>query len=139
MRSGRTQTLAAPLVIPAKAGIQLFMKQPCVYIIASGWDGTLYVGVTSDLVKRVWEHKNDLVEGFTKKYQVHDLVWFELHETMQSAILREKAIKEWKRAWKIELIEESNKSWRDYKSRQGLIDLGTRVMRAAGVQRAIIR
>ena len=89
------------------------MKQPCVYILASGWDGTLYVGVTSDLVKRVWEHKNDFIEGFTKTYRVHDLVWFELHETMESAILREKAIKEWKRARKIELIEESNPSWRD--------------------------
>jgi putative endonuclease len=89
------------------------MKQPCVYILASGWDGTLYVGVTSDLIKRVWEHKNDMIEGFTKKYRVHDLVWFEQHETMESAILREKAIKEWKRAWKVELIEVSNSSWRD--------------------------
>jgi putative endonuclease len=89
------------------------MKQPCVYILASGWDGTLYVGVTSDLIKRVWEHKNDLIEGFTKTYRVHNLVWFEQHETMESAILREKAIKEWKRAWKIELIEESNRGWRD--------------------------
>jgi putative endonuclease len=89
------------------------MKQPCVYILASGWDGTLYVGVTSDLIKRVWEHKNDLIEGFTKTYRVHNLVWFEQHETMESAILREKAIKEWNRAWKIELIEESNQSWQD--------------------------
>jgi putative endonuclease len=89
------------------------MKQPCVYILASGWDGTLYVGVTSDLVKRVWEHKNDMIEGFTKKYRVHNLVWFEQHETMESAILREKAIKEWKRAWKVELIEASNRRWRD--------------------------
>jgi putative endonuclease len=89
------------------------MKQPCVYILASGWDGTLYVGVTSDLIKRVWEHKNDLIEGFTKTYRVHNLVWFEQHETMESAILREKAIKEWNRAWKIELIEESNPKWQD--------------------------
>jgi putative endonuclease len=89
------------------------MKQPCVYILASGWDGTLYVGVTSDLIKRVWEHKNDLIEGFTKQYRVHNLVWFELHETMESAILREKAIKEWNRASKIELIEESNPKWQD--------------------------
>jgi putative endonuclease len=89
------------------------MKQPCVYIMASGWDGTLYVGVTSDLIKRVWEHKNDLIEGFTKTYRVHSLVWFEQHETMESAIQREKALKEWKRAWKIELIEESNPKWRD--------------------------
>jgi len=89
------------------------MKQPCVYILASGWDGTLYVGVTSDLIKRVWEHKNDLIDGFTKQYRVHNLVWFEQHETMESAILREKAIKEGNRAWKIELIEESNPKWQD--------------------------
>ncbi|MCC6596048.1 MAG: GIY-YIG nuclease family protein [Rhodanobacteraceae bacterium] len=89
------------------------MKQPCVYMLASGRNGTLYVGVTSDLVKRVWEHKTDAVEGFTKKYRVHDLVWFEQHETMESAILREKAIKEWRRAWKIEAIEAENHRWRD--------------------------
>jgi len=65
------------------------------------------------LIKRVWEHKNDLIEGFTKTYRVHNLVWFEQHETMESAILREKAIKEWNRAWKIELIEESNPKWQD--------------------------
>jgi putative endonuclease len=85
------------LVIPAKAGIQLSMKNPCVYILASGWDGTLYVGVTSALVKRVWEHKNDVVEGFTRQHGVHNLVWFEQHMTIDAAILREKAIKEWKR------------------------------------------
>jgi putative endonuclease len=89
------------------------MKQPCVYILASGWDGTLYVGVTSDLVKRVWEHKNELIDGFTKNYRVHDLVWYEQHETTESAIIREKEIKEWKRAWKVELIEESNPKWQD--------------------------
>ena len=89
------------------------MKQPCVYILASGWDGTLYVGVTSDLLKRVWEHKNDMIEGFTKTYRVHNLVWFEQHESMESAILREKAVKEWKRAWKVELIKELNPKWQD--------------------------
>ena len=89
------------------------MKQPCVYILASGWDGTLYVGVTSDLLKRVWEHKNDMIEGFTKTYRVHNLVWFEQHESMESAILREKAVKEWKRAWKVELIEKLNPKWQD--------------------------
>lgn len=89
------------------------MRQPCVYILASGWNGTLYVGVTSDLVKRIWEHKSDLVPSFTNKYRVHDLVWFEQHQSMESAILREKAIKEWKRAWKIELIETANPEWRD--------------------------
>jgi putative endonuclease len=89
------------------------MKQPCVYMLASGWNGTLYVGVTSDLIKRVWEHKSDAVEGFTRRYRVHDLVWYEQHGTMESAILREKAIKEWKRAWKIRLVEASNALWRD--------------------------
>ena len=89
------------------------MKQPCVYIIASRRNSTLYVRVTSDLIKRVSEHKNDLIEGFTKRYGVHMLVWFETHETMLSAIAREKAIKEWKRRWKLELIESSNPGWRD--------------------------
>ena len=87
-------------------------RHPCVYILASHERGTLYAGVTSDLIKRIWEHKNDVVEGFTKKYRVH-LVWLEQHDTMESAILREKAIKEWKRTWKIRLIEESNPRWRD--------------------------
>ena len=75
--------------------------------------GTLYIGITSDLVKRVWQHKEDLVEGFTRRYCVHSLVWFELHETMLSAIQREKALKSWKRGWKLELIEEANVHWRD--------------------------
>jgi putative endonuclease len=88
-------------------------KQPAVYILASARNGTLYIGVTSDLVKRIWEHKNDLVEGFTKQYKVHNLVWFELLENMSSAIEREKNIKEWKRAWKLSLIEKSNPDWRD--------------------------
>ena len=88
-------------------------NQPAVYILASGRNGTLYIGVTSDLVKRIWEHKNNVVEGFTKRYSVHDLVWYELHQTMESAIHREKRLKEWKRAWKLELIEGSNPDWRD--------------------------
>ncbi|MDP1683411.1 MAG: GIY-YIG nuclease family protein [Burkholderiales bacterium] len=88
-------------------------KQPCVYILASRRNGTLYVGVTSDLVKRVWQHKDNVVEGFTKRYGVHMLVWFELHENMLDAIAREKTIKEWKRKWKLELIETSNPDWRD--------------------------
>jgi putative endonuclease len=85
--------------------------QPCVYILASGRNGTLYIGVTSNLTKRVWEHKSDLVEGFTKKYGAHTLVWFEQHESMESAITREKALKEWKRDWKLKLIEDSNPQW----------------------------
>ncbi len=88
-------------------------KQPCVYILASRRNGTLYVGVTSDLIKRVWEHQNDLAEGYTKRYSVHDLVWYEIHESMESAISREKAIKEWKRNWKIQLIEKENPNWLD--------------------------
>lgn len=88
-------------------------RRPCVYILASSERGTLYIGVTSDLVKRVWEHKNGATEGFTKKYRVHDLVWFEQHETMESAIPREKTLKGWQRAWKIRLIEESNSQWQD--------------------------
>ena len=89
------------------------MKQPCVYLLASKKHGTLYVGVTSDLMKRIWEHKHDLVDGFTKQYAVHDLVWFEMHEDMHAAITREKNIKAWKRAWKIELIEKTNPEWID--------------------------
>ena len=89
------------------------MKQPCVYILASCRNGTLYVGVTSDLVQRIWQHKHNAVEGFTKRYNIHMLVWFEQHQEMQSAIAREKAIKEWKRSWKIELIEKTNPEWMD--------------------------
>ena len=88
-------------------------KQPAVYILASKRNGTLYTGVTSDLVKRIWEHKNDMVEGFTKRYSVHTLVWYELHESMESAILKEKRIKEWERIWKLQLIESDNPNWQD--------------------------
>ncbi len=89
------------------------MRLPCVYILASRRNGTLYVGVTADLGQRVWQHKSDLTEGFTKRYGVHTLVWYEAHESMESAIRREKAIKEWKRAWKLELIEKENPKWRE--------------------------
>ncbi len=88
-------------------------RQPTVYILASKRNGTLYIGVTSDLVKRIWEHRNNMVDGFTKRYNVHHLVWFERHETMESAIQREKRLKEWKRAWKLELIESTNPNWQD--------------------------
>jgi putative endonuclease len=95
-------------------------RQPCVYLLASKQNGTLYTGVTSNLLKRIWEHKHEAVDGFTKKYTVHLLVWYELHETMESAIQREKQLKNWKRQWKIELIEESNALWRDlYPELQG--------------------
>ena len=89
------------------------LKQPCVYILASQRNGTLYIGVTSDLIKRVWEHKNNVVEGFTKRYGVHLLVWYEVHSTMEAAIGREKAIKEWKRQWKLNLIGRTNPNWKD--------------------------
>lgn len=88
-------------------------KQPCVYMLASKPNRTLYIGVTSNPVKRVWEHKNNVVPGFTNKYGVHTLVWYEVHETMINAIQREKAIKNWKRAWKIKTIEELNPLWLD--------------------------
>ena len=89
------------------------MIQPAVYILASKRKGTLYTGVTRDLIKRVWEHKNGFVQGFTKKYNIHKLVYYELHKSMDSAILREKQIKKWNRAWKIRLIEENNPGWND--------------------------
>ncbi|MDD5169597.1 MAG: GIY-YIG nuclease family protein [Syntrophales bacterium] len=81
--------------------------------MASRRNGTLYVGVTSDLMRRVWEHKNDIIGGFTKRYGVHNLVWYEPHETMVSAIAREKAIKEWHRQWKVNLIAKDNPEWAD--------------------------
>jgi putative endonuclease len=91
----------------------VLVKQPCVYLLASRRDGTLYVGVTSDLIKRIWEHRNHVVAGFTKKYGVDKLVWYEPHVSMESAIQREKTIKEWKRAWKLNLIEKTNPDWVD--------------------------
>ena len=87
--------------------------QAYVYLLASQKNGTLYTGVTSDLIKRVWQHKNNVVEGFSKKYHVHLLVWYEVHDEIESAITREKQIKEWKRIWKLELIEKTNPTWRD--------------------------
>jgi len=88
-------------------------RQPFVYILASQRNGTLYTGVTSNLPQRIWQHKHGSGSGFTSRYGVHVLVWYEQHETIMSAIAREKAIKAWKRAWKIELIEASNPEWRD--------------------------
>ena len=89
------------------------MKQPCVYMLANKKNGTIYIGVTSNLVKRVWEHKNSVVEGFTKKYNIYNLVWFEVHENMESAISREKTLKKWHRDWKEQLIEKENSEWLD--------------------------
>jgi len=88
-------------------------KQPAVYILTSKRNGTLYIGVTSNLQKRAWEHKNDQVEGFTRRYGVHRLVYYELHDDMTSAIQREKQMKKWNRAWKLELIEKQNPNWQD--------------------------
>ena len=89
------------------------MKQPCTYILANKPNGTLYVGVTSDLPKRVWQHKNDLVEGFSRKYQIHRLVLYEQHETMENAINREKKLKSGSRQKKIDMIQTMNPSWSD--------------------------
>jgi putative endonuclease len=87
--------------------------QHYVYILASRKNGTLYIGVTSDLIKRIYEHKNDLVDGFTKQHRVHNLVYFETTESIESAIAREKKLKKWNREWKIRLIEKNNPEWRD--------------------------
>jgi putative endonuclease len=84
-----------------------------VYLLASGRNGTLYAGVTSDLIKRTWQHREALADGFSKKYNVKQLVWFEVHNDVYAAITREKQIKKWNRAWKIRLIQEQNPLWRD--------------------------
>ncbi len=93
------------------------MNQPAVYILANKRKGTLYIGVTNNLVRRTWEHKHDLIEGFTKKYQIHYLVYYEIHQDMYSAITREKQRKKWNRQWKIELIEKVNPRWEDLYSK----------------------
>ncbi|ABI57633.1 GIY-YIG nuclease family protein [Alkalilimnicola ehrlichii MLHE-1] len=89
------------------------MNQPCVYIMTNGRNGTLYVGVTSNLVQRVWQHKSGFVDGFTRRYGLHRLVWYEVHETMTSAIGREKQLKSGNRNRKVGLIESMNPGWRD--------------------------
>jgi putative endonuclease len=89
------------------------MKQFYVYILSNKRNGTLYTGVTSDLLKRVYEHKNDFVDGFCKRYEIHNLVWYEIHETAEVAITREKQIKKWNRKWKMDLIDKSNPFWED--------------------------
>jgi len=88
-------------------------KQPAVYILASRANGTLYTGVTSNLVKRIYEHRNNLSDGFTKRYGVHRLVYYEIHADMVAAISREKQIKKWNRQWKVDLVEAGNPEWRD--------------------------
>ena len=86
---------------------------PAAYILASQHNGTLYTGVTSDLPGRMGEHRQGIASAFTSKYGVHQLVWFEMHDTMATAIAREKQIKAWRRAWKLALIEKTNPEWRD--------------------------
>ncbi len=99
---------------------------PVVYLLASHRNGTLYAGVTSDLSKRLHQHREGLIDGFTKDYGVHRLVWFEQHATMEHAITREKRIKNWNRAWKIRLIEETNPEWRDLAVELGFAALPSR-------------
>jgi putative endonuclease len=89
------------------------MREPAVYMLATKPYGTLYIGVTSDLAKRIWEHRNGVVEGFTKQYGVHCLVYFEQFRSMIEAIEREKELKKWRRAWKMALVEKTNPEWRD--------------------------
>ena len=109
---------AMPLVTPAEAGVQKveqseMEKQYYVYILASKKNGTLYIGVTNNLLRRVYEHKNDSIDGFTRKYGVHKLVYYEIADDIESAIIREKRLKKWKREWKIEMIEKCNPEWND--------------------------
>jgi putative endonuclease len=88
-------------------------KQFYVYILASKRNGTLYTGITSNLIQRVWQHKNNFIEGFTQRYNVNILVYYEVYENAQSAVTREKRIKKWRRTWKLQLIEKMNPQWRD--------------------------
>jgi putative endonuclease len=88
-------------------------KKFYVYILASKHNGTLYIGVTSELVQRIWQHKNKLIEGFTQKYNVNKLVYYEVHPNAESAITREKQMKKWRRVWKMRIIEEKNPGWND--------------------------
>ena len=89
------------------------MKTPAVYMLASNRNGTLYLRVTSNLIRRIWQHREEIMKGFTREHGVHRLVWYETHPTMHSAITREKQLKKWHRSWKIRLIEEKNPGWRD--------------------------
>ena len=88
-------------------------KQPAVYILAHRRYGVLYTGVTSDLIARIWQHRTHATPGFTSKFHVNNMVWYELHDGMQSAIAREKQVKKWRREWKVALIEKENAEWKD--------------------------
>lgn len=97
-------------------------KRPCVYILSSGRHGTLYIGVTSDLAARLYQYRAGLMPGFTSRYGVTRLVWFEMHETMETAIAREKAMKKWRRDWKCNLVETDNPHWSDLGLELGLVE-----------------
>jgi len=108
-----TVAAAGTLSFPRKRESRMHNKAPAVYIQASRRNGTLYVGVTSDLIKRGFEHREGLIDGFTRRHGVHLLVYFEMHASMEAAITREKQLKKWNRRWKLELIESDNPGWRD--------------------------
>ena len=101
------------LSFPRRRESKKAMQQYYVYIMASKKHGTLYIGVTNDIIKRVYQHKNDLLEGFSKKYATHNLVYYEIHGDIINAIQREKRLKKWERQWKINLIEKDNPEWKD--------------------------
>ena len=101
--------------------MQSMELRPCVYILAKASHSTLYIGVTSDLPGRVWQHREGLVRGFTLHYGIKRLVWFEPHDTMHSAIQREKCVKRWPRTWKYDLIHEQNPTWRDLAEEFGFL------------------
>lgn len=116
MRAFVSQFKQGLLSFPRRQGIQKddeVEKQFFVYILASKRNGTLYTGMTSNLAKRVWQHKQGMVDGFTKKYNVKMLVYYEIHGSVEGAIIREKQIKKWKRVWKLRLIEDKNPHWND--------------------------
>jgi putative endonuclease len=115
IKSGTTKEFRHPGPDPGSSFffIPAMERLPCVYLLASGFHGTLYTVVTSQLLGRIWQHREEVTKGFNAQYQVKRLVWFEVHETMESAIRREKLIKRWRRAWKIELVEAGNPTWRD--------------------------
>ena len=99
-------------------------RQPCVYLLARASHSTFYTGVTSDLIGRIWQHRTEATKGFTARYGIKRLVWFEVHKTMESAILREKQIKRWRRQWKYDLVNAGNPGWRDLAEDFGFEPLG---------------
>jgi len=109
----RTYNKQSLVSFPRRRESRKYMKNYYVYILASQRNGTLYIGVTNDLIRRVWEHKNKIADGFTKKYGVHMLVYFEQSNSIESAIIRESQLKKWNRAWKLKIIEQTNPQWID--------------------------